>query len=172
MLEAARRRTSVGLVVEDVLWKALGQIAARKGARLQERLQHANALITQVVCSALTVRIAGDVQIPGQKVPAPADIHEKEERRRRRNLISQKAIAALEEVYDLAQTEALASQNRERAAMYMLLARLAEVNETTLRDASDEEIMVQIEKLREEQERFEEATRILEKKAKESAATQ
>ena len=171
MSEAARNRTTVGLVVEEVLWKALGHVAARKGARLQERLQHANWLITEVVASGFGgVPIVGGVQIPGQ--PAPANIHEKEPRRQRRNRISEKATAAFDEVYDLAQTEALASKNRTRAAMYMALARLAEVNEALLKDASDEEIMVEIEKLRENQERFEEATRLLEKEAKESAATQ
>jgi hypothetical protein len=39
--------------------------------------------------------------------------------------------------------------------MYMVLARLAEVNETLLKGASDEEIMAEIERLREDQERFE-----------------
>jgi hypothetical protein len=53
--------------------------------------------------------------------------------------------------------------------MYMALARLAEVNEALLKDASDEEVMVEIEKLREDQERFEEATRKLEEETKEPA---
>ncbi len=167
MNEAARNHATVGMVVEQVLWKELGQIAARKGARLHERLRHANALINEVVASAYAVRIAGEVRIPGQA--NPANIHEKEPRRQRRNRISEKAGAAFEEVYELAQTEALAAENRTRAAMYMVLARLAEVNETLLKGASDEEVMAEIEKLREDQERFEEATRKLEEETKESA---
>jgi hypothetical protein len=176
MSEAARNHVTVGMVVEQALWKALGQVAARKGARLHERLQHANALISQIVAyaSPMMVVAAGDFEIPGQTTPpppVPVDVHEVEARRRRRNQISQKAMAAFEEVYDLAQTEALASQNQARAAMYLILARLAEVNEASLRNASDEEVMDEIQRLREEQERFEEATRSLEKEAKEAAAT-
>lgn len=146
----------------------MGRIAGRKGARLYERLRHANALIDEVVALAFAIEPAGRVQLPGQA--APADIHEKEPRHRRRNRISEKTSAAFDEVYDLAQTEALASNNKTRATMYMVLARLAEVNEALLKDASDEEIMAEIEKLREDQERFEEATRIMEEEAKESAA--
>src|SRR5208282_6869102 len=165
MNEAARNHATIGLVVERALWKGLGQVAARKGARLHDRLRHANALITEVVTSAYVVGIAGEVQIPGQ--PKPANIHEKEPRKQRRNRISEKAAAAFEEVYELAQTEAVAAANQERASMYMILARLAEVNETVLKGASDEEVMEEIEKLRGDQERFEEATRKLEEETKE-----
>jgi hypothetical protein len=168
MSEAARNHTTVGMVVEEVLWKELGRIAARRGARLHERLLHAHGLINEVVASAFAVRIAGEVRVPGQ--PSPANIHEKEPRQQRRNRISEKAAAAFDEVYDLAQTEALAAENRARATMYMVLARLAEVNEGLLKGASDEEIMAEIEKLREDQERFEEATRKLEEETKEPAA--
>ena len=167
MNEAARNHATVAMIVEQMLWRAMGQIAARKGARLHERLRHANALIDEVVAEAFPIEPAGHVQIPGQA--APVDIHEKEPRHERRNRISEKTSAAFDEVYDLAQTEALASQNRTRAIMYMVLARLAEVNEALLKDASDEEVLAEIEKLREDQESFEEATRIMEEEAKESA---
>ncbi len=167
MNEAVRNHATIGLVVERALGNGLGQIAARKGARLHERLRHANALITEVIAAAHVVSIAGEVSIPGQA--KPANIHEKEPRKQRRNRISEKAAAAFEEVYELAQTEAVATANRTRAAMYMALARLAEVNEALLKDASDEEVMAEIEKLREDQERFEEATRKLEEETKEPA---
>lgn len=49
MNEAARNHATVSMIVEQVLWKGLGQIGARKGARLHERLRHANALIKVVV---------------------------------------------------------------------------------------------------------------------------
>jgi hypothetical protein len=120
------------------------------------------------VASALTVQVAGEVRIQGQKTSA--NIHEKEARQQRRNRISEKAEAAFDKVYDLAQTEAIAAQNQKRAAMYMVLARLAEVNEALLKGASDEEIMAEIEKLRKDQERFEAATRELEEEAKSDAA--
>ena len=167
MNEAARNHASVSMIVEQMLWKRLGQIAARKGARLYERLRHANALISEVVASALTVQVAGEVKIPGRK--EPANIHAMEPRQQRRNRISEKAQAAFDEVYDLAQTETLAAENQKRATMYMVLARLAEVNEALLKGASDEEIMAEIQKLREDQERFEEATRKLEAEAKDSS---
>jgi len=169
MSEAARNHATVGLVVERMLWKELGKIAARKGARFHERLRHADALINEVVASVLAVRIAGEVRVPGQA--DHANIHEKEPRQERRNRISEKAAAAFEEIYDLAQAEALAAENRTRAMMYMVLARLAEVNEVLLKGASDEEVLAEIQKLREDQERFEEATRKLEKETRESAAT-
>ena len=169
MNEAARNHETVAAVVEELLWRELGRIAARKGARLVERLRHANALINEIVAFYLTIQIAGEVTVPGQK--PPANIHEKEFRRERRNRISEKTVAAFDEVYDLAQMEALAKDNRTRATMYLVLARLAEVNELLLRDASQEEVLVEIEKLREDQERFEEATRKLEEETKDSAAT-
>ena len=56
--------------------------------------------------------------------------------------------------------------------MYALLARLAEVNETMLRDASEEEVLVEIRKLRQDQVQFEEATRKLEEEAKDATATE
>jgi len=59
MSEAARSRATVGMIVEQLLWKELGRIAARKGARLNERLSHANALINEIVASTMTVRLAG-----------------------------------------------------------------------------------------------------------------
>jgi len=46
--------------------------------------------------------------------------------------------------------------------MYMVLARLAEVNEALLTGASEEEVLAEIQKLREDQEKFEEASRKLE----------
>jgi len=171
MHEAARNHETVGMFVERALWKLLGQIAARKGARIVERLRHANALIEEVVALGSPIMIAGTVRIPGQTTPPP-DIHVKEPRQQRRNRISDKSSAAFDEVYDLAQTEAVASNNKTRAMMYMVLARLAEVNEALLRGASEEEVLAEIAKLREEQERFEEATRVMEEEAKESAATQ
>jgi hypothetical protein len=52
----------------------------------------------------------------------------KEPRRQRRNLLSRRAFAAIEQVYDLAQTEALAEENEMRTVMYETLAHLTGVN--------------------------------------------
>jgi hypothetical protein len=81
-----------------------------------------------------------------------------------------KAIEAFDKVYEIAQTEALAEANQVRTAAYEVLAYLAEVNAAILRDASEEEILDVMEGLREEQRRFEEATRRLEGEAEEPSA--
>jgi hypothetical protein len=94
----------------------------------------------------------------------------KEPRQLRRNEISQKATAAFDQVYELAQSETLAEKNQARGAMYETLARLAEVNGVLLTDASDEEVLEELQQLREAQLNFEEATRKLEEESKESAA--
>jgi hypothetical protein len=162
MNAAAINHVTVSHYVEDVLWKALSKEAARKGAKLHERLRHVNALIEQVIAEGLAVTVAGQA--------GSVDIHTAGERQQRRNRISDKCEAALNEVYELAQSQALAQQNQTRAIFYAIFAQLAHVNETLLKGASDEEIMTEIQKLREEQERFEDATRQLEEEANGSSA--
>jgi len=114
----------------------------------------------------------GGIQIAGTLSGAtkPGNIHTAEVRQERRNRLSEKCQAALDEVYELAQNEDLARRNRTRAEFYILLSQLAHVNEMILRDASEEEILAEIQKLQEGQERFKEVIQKLEeaKQAKES----
>jgi len=138
----------------------LGQVTGRRGAQFTQRLRYANALIVEVIAVGFPITIAGT---------GPADIHKKEARQLRRNELSEKAMAAFDQVYELAQSEALAEKNRTRAMFYEILAHLAEVNSATLRDASEEEILDDLQEVREDQVKFEEATRKLEAEAKEAA---
>ena len=163
------KHVTVSYFIERTLWKGLSKEAARKGARLFARMHHANALISEVIAEFMTISVAGHVTIPGQ--PEPEDIHEAEPRQDRRNRVSKKVEAAIEEVYELAQTEALAEENQTRAVFYGVLAHLAQVNENTLQGAANEEVLAEIEKLRQEQKRFEETTRKLEEEAGSSSAT-
>jgi hypothetical protein len=159
-LAAAADHVTVATIVERGLWKYLGNQAARKGAQLFQRLLYADALICDV--------LGNSVAIAGTR---PANVHQKEPRPLIRNELSEKVKAAFDEVYEIAQTEALAEANEARAGMYELLAHLAQVNRSILKDASEEEILDELEKVREDQLKFEEATRKLEAEAKESAAT-
>jgi aminoglycoside phosphotransferase (APT) family kinase protein len=111
------------------------------------------------------------VKIVGKPpVKAPVDVHAKEARQERRNELSQKAHTATNQVFDIAQSEALAQENQVRAEMYRVLAHLATVDALILKDAAEEEILEAIEKLRREQREYEEATRKLESETKELAA--
>ena len=163
------KHATVSYLVERTLWKGLSKEAARKGAKLFARMHHADALIGGIIAEVMVVRPAGHVKIPGQ--PEAENIHAARTRQLRRNRISQKVEAAIDEVYELAQTEALAEDNRARAVFYGLLAQLAQVDENILQGASDEEVLAEIKKLREDQERFEETTRKLEEEAEISPAT-
>jgi hypothetical protein len=137
-------------------------MAAKRGAKLFERLRYADALISEVIA------LGSPIQPAGGRLPAD-DIHVKEVRQRRRNELSAKTIEAFDQVYEIAQTEALATENQLRTAAYEVLAHLAEVNAAILKDASEEEILAEMEKLREGQREFEEATRELEAETKEPA---
>lgn len=167
---AGLKHVTVSYLVERMLWKGLSKEAARKGAKLFARMHHANALLSEIIAETTVISIAGQVTIPGQ--PVPENVHEEEPRQRRRNRVCQKVEAAIDEVYELAQSEALAEENQARAVFYAVLAHLAQVNEHTLQGASDEEVLAEIRKLREDQERFEETTRKLEEEAESSPATQ
>jgi hypothetical protein len=158
---AAAGGLTVSALVEEALWKFLSELASKSGAQVFERLRHANSLIQEVVALA-------------HKTPLMAEkdaenIHETDPRQRRRNQLSEKSSAAFEQVYDLCQSERLAGENRMRAAMYAVLARLAAVNEIILQGASEEEVLKEIRRLNEERERFEEHTRKLETAAQENA---
>jgi hypothetical protein len=54
---------------------------------------------------------------------------------------------AFDEVYELLQAKALTEEQLLKAEGYMVLARLAEVNEVILRDAGDEEVFEKLEAL-------------------------
>jgi len=159
---AALKRMTVSRYVEEALWKILSRDAARKGAKFHARLRHANCLIEQVIAEAFVTQVAGNLDV--------ANVHRVDTRQQRRNRISEKCEAAFDEVYDLAQSEKLAKENRTRAVFYAVLAQLAQVNETILQGASDEEVLAQIQQLREEQRRFETTTREMEDEARESSA--
>jgi hypothetical protein len=151
---------TVAELVENAVREHLAKLTSRKGSHLTQRLRYANALIAEVLAVGSPIAIAGT---------GPANIHQKEPRQLRRNEISQKAAAAFDQVYDLAQAETLAEQNQARGVMYEVLARLAEVNGALLKDASDEEVLEDLQELREAQLKFEETTSKLEAEAAEAA---
>jgi cobyrinic acid a,c-diamide synthase len=160
------RRRSKSLVVEDALWRELGRMTARDKAKLIQRLKYVDALISEIVAMTMIVQVAGQVRVAGQ---ATVNVHGKEARQERRNELSQKIHAATNQVFDLAQTEALAEESKMRGEMYSILAHLASVDALILKDAAEEEILDAMEKLREEQREFEEATRELEAETKDPA---
>lgn len=151
---AVAKNRTMSSIVEEALWRFLGQLSMYEGAKVFERLRHAQALIDEVIALAH--------KVPLQAEKSPTNIHEKEARQRRRNEISEKSTAAFDEIYDLCQSERLASEAEMRAVMYGLLARLAAANEALLEGASEEEVLVEIQKMREERQRFEKHTRELE----------
>jgi hypothetical protein len=78
-------------------------MAAKTSAKLFERLRYADALISEVITLWSRIQPAGGL--------APGDIHTKENRQRRRNELTAKALEAFDQVYEIAQTEALAEAN-------------------------------------------------------------
>ena len=171
MEAAANRDLSKSLIVEEALWREIGRMTLRDKSSLIQRLNYVDALITEIVATATSVRLAGRVKIVGKPpVKAPVDVHAKEARQERRNELSQKAHTATNQVFDIAQSEALAQENQVRAEMYRVLAHLATVDALILKDAAEEEILEAIEKLRREQREYEEATRKLESETEELAA--
>ena len=165
MRAVGHRRVSKGVIVEQALWRELGRLTGRDKATVIKRLKYVDALITEVITTANPVQVAGQVKVAGR---APRNIHSKETRQERRNELSEKVHAATNQVFDLAQSEALAEENQMRASAYGVLAQLASVDELILRDAAEEEIIEAMEKLREEQREFEEATKKLEEEAAET----
>ena len=157
------RHRSKSLIVEEALWRELGRLTARDKAKLVQRLKYVDGLINEIIALAQPVEPAGQVRLAGQ-----VNVHTKEARQERRNELSQKIHTATNQVFDLAQTEALAEENQMRALMYGILAQLASVDAMILKDAS-EEILAEMERLREEQAEFEEATRKLEAEAEEDS---
>ena len=152
-IEAAKlKHTTVSVIVEDASWEYLSSLAI--SGNVVERLRHASSLITEVVVTAN--------KLPLQEHKGPVDIHERKGRQERRNDLSEKTNAATSQVYELAQSEKLAEENQLRGTMYAILAHLATVNELILKDAAEEEILAEIDKLRQEQRDFEENTRQLE----------
>jgi hypothetical protein len=160
------RRKSKSRIVEDALWRELGQLTARDKAKVLQRLKYIDALITEIVAlaTAETIQPAGGVRTAGH-----VDVHTKEARRERRNELSEKVHLATNQVFDLAQTEALAEENQMRAVMYGVLSQLAGIDAMILKDAAEEEIMEAMDGLRAEQREFEAATRKLEGEAAEAA---
>ena len=139
-------------------------MTARDKTKLIQRLKYVDSLITEIIALAMPVEPAGHVQPAGH-----VNVHTKDPRRERRNELSDKVHTATNQVFDLAQTEALAEENQMRAVMYGILAQLATVDALVLKDAAEEEILEAMEKLREEQREFEAATRELEAETKEPA---
>jgi SepF-like predicted cell division protein (DUF552 family) len=157
---AAVDHVTVSRYAEEAIWSALRKQAIKKGAKLLVRLRHANAILDELIAEAFGIRIASG---------GPADVHVTESRQQRRNRISEKCEAAFDEIYELSQSERLAKENQTRAVFYAVLSRLAQVNEIILQGAAEEEILVEMQKLREDQDRFEKATEQLEEEARESS---
>ena len=171
MAAAGNRGLSKSLIVEEALWREIGRMTLRDKGSLIQRLKYVDALITGIITTGTPLSLAGRVKIPGKPpTMAPVDVHAKEARRERRNELSQKAHTAMNQVFDLAQSEALAQESQVRAGLYRVLAQLAMVDALILKDAAEEEILEAIEKLRREQREYEEATRKFESEAKGLAA--
>jgi shikimate kinase len=96
--DTERPRVTVATLVEKAVREYLSKTTSRKGSHLTQRLQYANSLICDVLAAATPIGIAGT---------GPANIHVKEPRQLRHNKISQKATAAFDQVYELAQSETL-----------------------------------------------------------------
>ena len=170
MEAAANRGLSKSLIVEEALWREIGRMTLRDKSGLIQRLRYVDALITGIIATATPVRLAGRVKILGKApMKAPVDVHAKEARQERRNELSQKAHTATNQVFDIAQSEALAQENQVRAELYRVLAHLATVDALILKDAAEEEILEAIEKLKREQRVYEETARKLESEPKEVA---
>jgi hypothetical protein len=167
MKAAANRCLSKSLIVEEALWREIGRLTVQDKGRVVQRLKYLGALISEIVAVGMVVVPVGELNVPGR---TPGDMHSKESRRERRNELSQKVHTAMSQVFDLAQSEALAEENRMRAEMFRVLAQLASIDALILKDAAEEEVLEGIEKLREEEREYEEATRRLEAEAKQLAA--
>lgn len=146
------KHRTMSVIAEDALWEYLSRLS--NSGKVVERLRHASSLVTEVVITAS--------KLPLQEQKGPVDVHERKGRQDRRNDLSEKTNAATSQVYELAQSEKLAEENQLRGSMYAILAHLTTVNELILRDAAEEEILAEIDKLRQEQRDFEENTRQLE----------
>ena len=162
MRAVANRRLSKSLIVEEALWREIGRMTPRDKTRLIQRMKYVDGLISEIIAIGTRVESAGEARIPG----TPVDVHKKEARRERRNELSQKAHTAMNQLFDLAQSEALAQENQARAATYKLLAHVAAIDAQVLRDTTEEEILEAVEKLYAEQREYEEATRRLEAETK------
>lgn len=154
--EAANlKHTTVSGIVEAASWRYLSSLSL--SGDVVQRLRQASSLITQVVVVAN--------KLPLQEHKGSVDIHQRGGRQERRNELSEKTNSATSQVYELAQSEKLAEESQLRASMYAVLAHLATVNELILKDAAEEEILAEIDKLRQEQRNFEENTRQLEERS-------
>ncbi len=136
------------------------------GYNLRENVAHLRAAQASIhVLTALckAVAIAGTVRVP-------SNIHVKEPLQQRRNEVSEKATAAFSEVYELLQAKAFDEEKLMKAQGYLVLARMAEVNEIILRDARDEERFEKLEEVDAENDKFEELTKRPEETTKEPSA--
>ena len=163
MQAVANRGLSKSLIVEQALWREIGRITARDKPRLIQRMKYVDGLVSEIIAIGLGVKSAGEVRVVSG---TPVNVHRKEARQERRNELSEKAHTAMNQLFDLAQSEALAQDNQMRAAMYKLLGQLASIDAQILRDTTEEEILEAMEKLYAEQRQYEEATRELEEEAK------
>ena len=149
---AKLKHTTVSGIIEEASWRLLSKITL--SGNIYERLRGAHALVNEVVVLAS--------KVPLQEKKGPPNVHEKTQRQLRRNELSDKTHAAVDEVYELAQSEKLAKENQTRASMYAIIASLATIDALILKDAGEEEILDEIAALREADNKFEEATRELE----------
>jgi len=159
MRTVVAKRLSKSMIVELALWKYLSRLAAYDATKLIQRLKYANALVSQLI--TIIMALENDAKQTNAHIPDRAT------REQRRIQLSQKANDAFDEIYNLAQTPALANASQHRATTYRLAAQLATLNASILEDASGEEILAEIEKLRKKQLAFEDENRLLEAEVKE-----
>ena len=162
--EAIRTKTTVSQVAERSIMNELKHVSGLFNDRqaMVKQLRAVQANIHSLTAMGRAVTVAGSVRIA-------SNVHVMEPRQDRRNKISDKAMAAFDEMYELLQAKAFAEEQLLKAEGYMVLARLAEVNEVILRDAGDEELFEKLDALDQANDHLEENTEQLEAEAKEAS---
>ncbi len=161
---------TISLLVEGALWKFLSKETARRGGRVVERLRHSQALVREVIAIATEFAAPEPAKVPLQAEKVAPNVQDREVRQNRRSRISQKTENAFDEVYELCHAKQISEQDALRGSMYAILARLAEVNEHILAGAAKEEILQDLDKLGEANDRYEQLTARLEAEVAEKAA--
>lgn len=156
-LAASTKHVTVSTLVEQMVWASLSKMAS---GNITERLRHVHALINEIVAEEGVQRFHAQGQ--GEETTR-RDIRANVEGQDRRNPLSEKTTLALEQLYDLTQSERV-KNTETRAAMYSVLARLATVNARILNNAAEEYVALEVHRLREEDKELEASTRELEER--------
>ena len=148
------RHRSKSMIVEEALWRELGRLSAQNKAGLIQRLKYLDALVSEII---------GSVGVMNASETLPRDSEQ------RLNEVAEKTRESMNQTFDLVQTEPLAGAD-QRAVMYRVLARLANMTAKLLDGAAGQDILYEMNKLREDQLAFQELAKQFEDEAKESTA--